>query len=357
MDSAVNILAAGLLEKQRYSFADTIVERQYQSHPELIDLFGAEGKQRCREDVVNHLKYLQSAVELGQEGLFINYLAWAKIVLDRLRVGPEHLLENIKITREVLSEQLSDDLPSKIIDDYLVSAIRHFDSLPPETPSLIREDEPLGHLAHAYMNALLSGQRQLAREMVMHAIENGIRLQDIYLHVFQRTQHEIGRLWQLKEISIAKEHFCTAVTQSIMAQLYHLIFNRHGNGHTFVGACVGREQHEMGLRMVSDFLEMSGWNTYFLGANVPSNAIIETLQEQKASVLGLSITMSFHLHQAKTLIQTIREQNDSDTLKIIVGGYPFHQNRNLWKKIGADGWAQDAEQAVLLMDGWLKVKK
>jgi methanogenic corrinoid protein MtbC1 len=32
--------------------------------------------------------------------------------------------------------------------------------------------------------------------------------------------------------------------------------------------------------------------------------------------------------------------------KIIVGGYPFRVDTDLWKKVGADGQAVDAETAV-----------
>ena len=32
--------------------------------------------------------------------------------------------------------------------------------------------------------------------------------------------------------------------------------------------------------------------------------------------------------------------------KIIVGGYPFRIDIDLWKKVGADGQAEDAETAV-----------
>ena len=36
--------------------------------------------------------------------------------------------------------------------------------------------------------------------------------------------------------------------------------------------------------------------------------------------------------------------------KIIVGGYPFNIDKDLWKKVGADGQAVDAETALKIAD-------
>ena len=37
---------------------------------------------------------------------------------------------------------------------------------------------------------------------------NGISVKDIYLHVFQSSLYEIGRLWQENKITVAQEHYC-----------------------------------------------------------------------------------------------------------------------------------------------------
>ena len=36
--------------------------------------------------------------------------------------------------------------------------------------------------------------------------------------------------------------------------------------------------------------------------------------------------------------------------KIIVGGYPFNIDNDLWNKVGADGQALDAETAIEIAD-------
>ncbi|MDZ7776615.1 MAG: hypothetical protein U5L09_13885 [Bacteroidales bacterium] len=55
-----------------------------------------------------------------------------------------------------------------------------------------------------------------------------------------------------------------------MSQLYPYIFNSQRVGKSMVAATVGGELHEMGIRMVADFFEMEGWDTWYLGANAPA---------------------------------------------------------------------------------------
>ncbi|RMG92383.1 MAG: hypothetical protein D6706_16930 [Chloroflexi bacterium] len=169
---------------------------------------------------------------------------------------------------------------------------------------------------------------------------------EIYLHVFQPVLYEVGCLWQINQITVAREHYCTAVTQFIMSQLYPYIFNTPRIGRTMVAACMGGELHEVGIRMVADFFEMAGWDTYYLGANVPPTDIVEIIATQNASILALSTTLMPHLHHVTQTIAAIRQHPHTQHVKILVGGYPFNLSPDLWQKVGADGYAPDAKTAV-----------
>jgi methanogenic corrinoid protein MtbC1 len=110
------------------------------------------------------------------------------------------------------------------------------------------ESGPFAQLAKMYLDALLRVQRDVASRMIIKAVKDGIKVEDIYIHVFESSQHEVGRLWQNNQITVAQEHFCTAATQMIMSQLYPYIFSSDKIGRTLVAACVAGEMHEMGVR-------------------------------------------------------------------------------------------------------------
>jgi methanogenic corrinoid protein MtbC1 len=113
-----------------------------------------------------------------------------------------------------------------------------------------------------------------------------------------------------------------------------------------VATCVGDELHEVGVRMVADFFEMEGWDTYYLGANSPHQSVVETVVDRRAHLLAISATMSFHLPNIKQLIAAVRNTPEASGVKVLVGGYCFNAFPDLWRQTGADATAADAEEAV-----------
>ncbi|WP_334077691.1 cobalamin B12-binding domain-containing protein [Paenibacillus sanfengchensis] len=133
-----------------------------------------------------------------------------------------------------------------------------------------------------------------------------------------------------------------------MSQLYPYIFTSSRRGYRLVAACVGEELHEIGLRMVSDIFELNGWETFYIGANVPFASVIRTVIERKADVLALSATLTYHVSLVRKLIGEIRvnEAEACRKVKILVGGMPFNIDPELWRSVGADGYARDARTAI-----------
>jgi MerR family transcriptional regulator, light-induced transcriptional regulator len=154
----------------------------------------------------------------------------------------------------------------------------------------------------------------------------------------------------MNEITVAQEHFCTAATQLIMSQLYPQIFATPRVGRRVVAACVGGDLHEIGVRMVADFFEMAGWDSYYLGANTPIEGIVESVVQRRADVVAISATMSYHVPTVSDVVHAVRERGAGWTPRILVGGYPFRVDPELWRSVGADGYAPDASEAVALAE-------
>jgi len=195
---------------------------------------------------------------------------------------------------------------------------------------------------------LLRGERDVASRLILDESARGTAVRDLYLHVFQPAQYELGRLWQLNQINVAQEHYCSAATQFIMAQLYPRIFGAKKTRGTLVAACVAGDLHEIGARMVSDLFEMDGWHTHYLGASVPTPSVVQTVVRLKATVLALSATITYHVRAVAELIAAVRRTPECAGLKILVGGFPFKVAPDLWRDVGADGSARDAQEALTL---------
>ena len=342
------------LEQHLEKLTLEVVERQYALQPDLIQRFGEIGRVRTIEDVRYHLQYLSETIRVDSLRLFGEYIAWAKIVLVRLGVPVDDLIINLNIIQDVLEANLTPE-QAVLTKTYLDEAKARLRT-PLEVPSscIVPEDLPHGELAHHYLDALLKGNRHSASTLILNAVQQGYSIKDLYLYVFRPSQYEVGRLWQMNKISVAQEHFCTAATQMIMSQLYPYLFTTRRERCSIVGTSVSGELHEIGIRMVMDFFELEGWNTFYLGANTPTPSLLRTLREREADVLAVSATMTFHLSQVSKVIQAVREADDLSHVKILVGGLPFIVEPSLWQRIGADGSASNPGEAVAQANRWVE---
>jgi methanogenic corrinoid protein MtbC1 len=100
--------------------------------------------------------------------------------------------------------------------------------------------------------------------------------------------------------------------------------------------------------MVADFFEMEGWDAYYLGANTPTESILRALEERQAEVLAVSATMTFHVSTVTDLVARVRGSEVGRGVRVLVGGYPFNLSPELWRNVGAHGYAADAQRAVAL---------
>lgn len=199
----------------------------------------------------------------------------------------------------------------------------------------------------AFLDALLDGDRRRAYRVVDEAREGGLSISDVYIGIFQPSLCEVGRLWQENRITVAHEHLATAITQSAMARLYDELFSMSSpTGPKLVAACADVERHEVGLRMLCDLLELSGWDTTYLGSSVPIPSLVAMVASKRPEVLALSATLPSHLPRLGEMITAVRESLDADVPTILVGGRPFIEDPTLAERLGADMTASDARQAL-----------
>ena len=334
------------LSAKKGELAVKITDLHFNRNPELDKKYGEQGREKCREDAIYHLNYLIEALQIESPELFHHYLEWAWHMLDARNLPIDDLVHNIRYITEVLSGEFPED-EAEMALSYLESGAEHLENLEPEIESYLLPDQPLSHEAKQYLNYLLKGKRDQAARLIDQLLDKGTAVEDIYEHIFQATQYEVGFLWQRNEINVAHEHYCTAATQLIMSRLYPQIFSGEKNGLKLIACSVASELHEIGIRMVSDFFEMDGWDTYYMGSNMPEEHLIQSLREHDANLLAISVTLPIHISRVESIIRNVRNKPEFRDLRIMAGGYPFGIIPGLTEKIGADATALNARQAIL----------
>ncbi len=352
--SIANELVADFIFAHQQQLAEQLTEKHYQYNPQLLTCYGEKGKQRCLQDALTHFDYLAQALLVNSRALFSDYIAWTKILLAQYGILHEDLSRNLELMQQIFVENLPLE-QARCTDSYIRECLSELSMLPTTVVSFYDENHPLTPLAKNYQTALLNRQRQQASQLILQAVKDNISIKEIYLYVFQPCLREIGRLWQLNEITVAHEHYCTASTQLIMSQLYPYLFNTPKNGLRLVATCIQGNLHEVGMRMVADFFEMEGWDTVYLGANTPMESILLMLVEHKADVLAISATLGLHIGHVKKLIEKVHQQFGAARPKIIVGGAPFSSDPNLWQTLHADGCGSDAMEAIEIARQLVKI--
>lgn len=257
--------------------------------------------------------------------------------------------QNIRFPNEEILKKLSDYF--NVSYDYLLG---RKDIIYQSKPTLINDkilihnqDASLVDLYNHYLKHLLDGDKQLAINLIINSAKRGIEIPDLYLSILEPSLKEVGRLWEIGAINVADEHFFSIITQHIMSLLHDYFRISPKVNLSMLSFSAGSEQHTIGIRMVTDFFQIEGWDTYLLGSNTPTESILASIKKHNIDLVAISCTMDYHINAVENIIKSIRRCDDIKPVIIIVGGQGFHHNPLLWQKIGADGIANNASDAVI----------
>jgi methanogenic corrinoid protein MtbC1 len=128
--------------------------------------------------------------------------------------------------------------------------------------------------------------------------------------------------------------------------LYSHLPRKEWNGKTAVVAAAEGNLHQIGVRMVADFLEMDGWRAVYLGASVPAEDLALAVVDFQADVLAIAACLHAHLQGVADTVKVVRGCTEASRVKIIVGGRGFEGAECLWQSFGADALAMSVDQAV-----------
>jgi MerR family transcriptional regulator, light-induced transcriptional regulator len=145
----------------------------------------------------------------------------------------------------------------------------------------------------------------------------------LYQRVVTPAMHELGRLWEKGVITVADEHLATAITFRVLAvlrppELIEQSFQPRSDKPRAMLAAVQGEQHALGLRMVADLLEDAGYQIAYLGADVPSVALLQAIASLSPDLLAVSATMPESGVRLEDVVEAVSTEHPR--LKLLIGG-------------------------------------
>ncbi|MED1203363.1 B12-binding domain-containing protein [Heyndrickxia acidicola] len=173
----------------------------------------------------------------------------------------------------------------------------------------------------SFVRSLLSGDQELAWNIVLDESNNGKTSLEIYEDLVTIGMRKIGEMWENNVISVADEHLATSTCEYVLSRYrYHKenSFKPKDGRRKALFLCVENEQHSIGLKLVSLLFEEHGWESRMLGANLPKEYAIKMAGEWQPDVIGLSITIAYHTSTLNSYIETLENMPAKPT--VMLGG-------------------------------------
>lgn len=328
---------ADRLDEEGNEIARTTTTRLFDANPSWRERWGDVGRTRTEEDLAFTVSFLAAAIREDAPEIFEDYVAWLRSVLEPRGVGTDV----IEATHEALEDELSARLDADALD--VVSTV-----LAAGEPTLdgpLADDEPAGDEVATFSDALLEGDTDTAAAQVQARLDAGDTPSVVADDLITPAMQEVGRRWQIDEVTVADEHLATATARKVLSDLYRdRRFAESGAGRILL-ACVEGCHHSLGLEMVADTFEEEGWEVRSLGADVPVGDLVEHAGDWGPDVVGLSISMPQQIAVARRSIDGLRSEAQGPDPVILLGGRMANQFPHLYKALGADAWAPAARSA------------
>lgn len=121
----------------------------------------------------------------------------------------------------------------------------------------------------------------------------------------------------------------------------------------FVIGTVKGDIHDIGKNIVRMMLRGAGFKVVDLGVDTRVETFLETVEKEKADIVGMSALLTTTMGYMKVVIDRIREERIR--VRTMIGGAPVSQA--FADKIGADAYGKNATEAVEKAKGLLDIPR
>jgi methanogenic corrinoid protein MtbC1 len=204
------------------------------------------------------------------------------------------------------------------------------------------------------VDQLIDGKKQAVMDFILNLPKQGIFIHDIYHKVFQYVLYKTGWLWESGVIDVAKEHYISATIEQLMPLLMRTAHRKAGNGKKVICFTPEGEEHVLVNHMISDFLELEGFEAHFLGRSIPLKDLLIYIKKEAPDILVISITLAKNLQVLSALIGELDKTIERHQYKVIIGGNPF---KGLTDSIKADAIGISLEDTVAKVIKLVEIKE
>lgn len=170
--------------------------------------------------------------------------------------------------------------------------------------------------------------------------EKKINVDDLYEKVIKLSIQNITCKLSEKNICIWKEHERSTIIRTVIESCYKYVVKESkekalNKGKKVVVLCPKEEYNDLEARMIADFFMICGYESTFVGSNIPTTDFLDALDYIKPDYIVISITNYYNLINVKHAIDKIRDKSNN-TVKIFINGKSIKTNQELLSILGID---------------------
>ena len=210
------------------------------------------------------------------------------------------------------------------------------------TPTITETDISL------FCDLVNSGDESFMMAALSALRSQGLTSRQLLLELLTEVARELGRRWTADETDFSSVTIGLGHLQHLrraVAQFDEPSFLPSGPPRRALLASTPGEQHDFGLMIVDHFMHLAGWDVRTC-PNTRAEEVISLAAKNSFEIAGLSLSCESNVMALERLVAGIRRVSRNSNIGILVGGPLFVERPELALLIGADGTAQDAQEAV-----------
>ena len=203
-------------------------------------------------------------------------------------------------------------------------------------------------------NSIVGRDKDKAIEIARRVISDGHDPVELMNEGFIPGIQKVGDLFGRGELFLPELMQAANVVQAATEIVNEAIPKQaYKKGGVILIGTVKGDVHDIGKSIVISFLKANGFTVHDMGRDVSIEVIIEKAKEVNTDIIGTSALLTTTMVQQKYLEEELKKAGLRDRFKTIVGGAPVTAR---WAaKIGADAYAEDAQDAVKKVNELLKL--
>ena len=201
-------------------------------------------------------------------------------------------------------------------------------------------------------DSIIKGDNVKSKEIARKLVGEGVSAVEILNDGLMPGMDVVGKKFKANEFYIPEVLIAARAMHAAMDIIKPLLSESDTDtkGKVIIGTVQG-DLHDIGKNLVGMMLEGGGYTVIDLGVDIPSEKFVEEIKKNGVKLIGLSALLTTTMTGMKTVIDTLKADQETAGVKVMVGGAPLTQEYA--DSIGAAGYAPDASSAVDLANDLL----